>query len=86
MVESPELLLRDLGVAAANSQPTAHHLSRSAGQEAILQQLRAGPRPPDVVQRECGLPRDEVLRALFVLEAAGAVGRLPGDLLVVRTR
>ncbi|MCB9886084.1 MAG: DNA-protecting protein DprA [Planctomycetes bacterium] len=86
VVESPEMLLRDLGVAAANSAGAARQLARCADQEAIVRQLRAGPRPSDVVQRECGLPRDEFLRTLFALEADGAVARLPGDLLALGAR
>lgn len=86
VVESAESLLRDLGVVAQNSPADALFLNRSADQAAILQGLQAGPRPPDAVQRECGLPRAEFLRALFALEAAGVLQRLPGDLLALKIR
>ncbi len=86
VVESPELLLRDLGVAAANSPADSARLARSADEAAILHGLAAGPRPTDVVQREAGLPRDAFLRALFALETTGAVQRLAGDLLALTSR
>lgn len=83
VVESPELLLRDLGVATDNTPATARHLARSADQEAIVRQLQSGPRPADVVQRESGLPRADFLTALFALQAAGNVQRLAGGLLAL---
>jgi DNA processing protein len=83
VIESPESLLRDLGVAAALDDAGAGRLARSADQVAVLEQLREGPRPSDFVQRESGLPREAFLRALFELEADGVVQRLAGDLLRV---
>lgn len=81
VIESPESLLRDLGIQNGLDGAGAGQMARSADQVAVLQQLREGPRPGDFVQRESGLPRDAFLRALFELEASGTILRLPGDLL-----
>lgn len=80
LIEGPEALLRDLGVQAAVAAPDALHLQGSADEQAILQQLRRGPRPSDLLQRESGLDRPSFLRALFLLQGRGAVLRLAGDL------
>ena len=80
IVESPEILLRELGLAAASGQQ-ALEAALSADQQALLAGLRAGPRPSDLLQRETGLDRAAFLRALFGLLQCAAVQRLPGDLL-----
>jgi predicted Rossmann fold nucleotide-binding protein DprA/Smf involved in DNA uptake len=52
----------------------------SAEEERLLQAVGNGPRPTDLLARECALPRPAFLRALFALEQRGALARLPGDL------
>ncbi|MFK7741085.1 MAG: DNA-processing protein DprA [Planctomycetota bacterium] len=79
IVESPEGLLRDLGLVAA-SPNTAHGLERASERETLLAQLDQGPRPTDLLRRESGLDEAAFLRALFELERGGAIARLPGDL------
>lgn len=81
VVEGPETLLRGLGLAArGQTAATALHLHRSADEQAILAALHGGPRPTDLLQREARLERAAFLRALFALEAAGAITRAGGDL------
>ncbi|MBL8729379.1 MAG: DNA-protecting protein DprA [Planctomycetes bacterium] len=80
IVEDPESLLRMLGLGRDRTGAEALGSCRSADEQAVLQALRPGPRPTDLLQRESGLARGALLRALFDLEAAGAVRHLPGDL------
>jgi DNA processing protein len=80
LIEGPEALLQSLGVQAAQSAPDALRLAACADQQRVLSALAGGPRPADLLARECGLDRAAFLRALFRLEQAGAVARLPGDL------
>ena len=86
VVESADALLQSLGLlAGADSQDpdastTAPHLARCADEQRLLDALRSGPRPGDLLARECGLERAAFLRALFALERAAAIVRLPGDL------
>lgn len=80
IVEDPESLLRTLGLGRGRTGPEALAICRSADEQAVLQVLGTGPRPTDLLQRECGLQRGELLRALFALESARGVRRLPGDL------
>jgi DNA processing protein len=79
IVESPESLLQSLGL-VMHSAKTALHLETSAQQQTILAQLSSGPRPTDLLQRECALENVAFLRALFGLEQNGWIERLPGDL------
>ena len=78
---SPIELLRDLGVQAAASPASALGLQVSADEQAILQALRQGPRPSELVQRESGLDRANFLQALLALQGRGAVRAMAGDLL-----
>lgn len=80
----PVELLRDLGVQAATPAAAAHALHGSADAQAILEALRAGPRPADLLQRETALPRARFLAARLGLERDGQVRTLPGDLLARR--
>ncbi|MCC7064505.1 MAG: DNA-protecting protein DprA [Planctomycetes bacterium] len=80
LLESPETLLRDLGVQAQQTGPQALALTGSADELAILQHLQQGPRPSDLLQRESGLDRATFLRALFALHGRGLLQRLAGDL------
>jgi len=80
LLEDPESLLRSLGVQVDQSGAEALQLSHSADEQAILQHLQQGPRPGDLLQRECGLDRAAFLRALFHLQSQGAVQRFAGDL------
>jgi DNA processing protein len=79
IAEGPEALLRLVGL-GADSASGAHRTECSADEQAILDALRRGPRPSDLLQRETGLPRATFLRALFALQQRAAVRRLPGDL------
>lgn len=79
IVESPESLLQSLGL-VMHSPKTALHLESSAEQQTILAQLSGGPRPTDLLRRECALEDVAFLRALFGLEQNGWIERLPGDL------
>tara|TARA_R110002072_G_scaffold46591_13_gene129347 strand:+ start:83956 stop:85008 length:1053 start_codon:yes stop_codon:yes gene_type:complete len=79
IVESPESLLQSLGLVMASAK-TALHLEASAEQQTILAQLMAGPRPTDLLRRECALEDVAFLRAMFGLEQNGWIERLPGDL------
>ncbi|MBL8726492.1 MAG: DNA-protecting protein DprA [Planctomycetes bacterium] len=80
LLEDPESLLRDLGVAGPAAAGTALHFAHSADEHALVQRLQQGPRPGDLLQRESGLDRATFLRALFGLQARGAVARFAGDL------
>jgi DNA processing protein len=80
LIEGPEDLLRSLGIQASQTGPASLHLARCADEQAILAGLRLGPRPTDLLQRECGLDRASFLRALFGLQGRNIVARLPGDL------
>ena len=84
LVESPEALLRDLGVSGQGTGAQALGLLLSADDETVLTALTRGPRPSDLLQRESGLERTALLRALLRLEQAGCVRRLPGDLWTLR--
>ncbi|MBX3464890.1 MAG: DNA-processing protein DprA, partial [Planctomycetes bacterium] len=80
IVEDPESLLRALGLARGTTPPEALAIAGSADAAAIVRALGPGPRPGDLLQRECGLERGAFLRALFALETQRRVRRLPGDL------
>ncbi|MFO1077439.1 MAG: hypothetical protein U1E73_06910 [Planctomycetota bacterium] len=86
IVESAELLLRDLGVTGQGSAAQALALVGSADEQAMLAVLARGARPSDLAQREAGLERGAFLRALLALEERGLVRRLPGDLLAATCR
>ena len=86
LVEDPATLLRTLGLAAARSGADALAFAGSADQQALLRALAPGPRPADLLQRECRLERGPFLRAVFELEQRGALRRLPGDLLLAQAR
>jgi DNA processing protein len=79
-IESSDGLLQALGLATANDPTTALRLAENADQDRLLQALASGPRPTDLLERECALPRGAFLRALFGLEQRGAIARLAGDL------
>ncbi|MBL8755268.1 MAG: DNA-processing protein DprA, partial [Planctomycetes bacterium] len=79
ILESPEALLQSLGLAAA-TPAAAHAMALCADEERLLAVLVGGPRPTDLLARECGLDRVAFLRSLFALEQKGAIARLPGDL------
>lgn len=80
LIEGPESLLRDLGVQPLQSGPEALGFACSADEEAVLAGLTHGPRPTDLLQRECGLDRATFLRVLFALHGRGGIRRLAGDL------
>lgn len=80
LVESPEALLQSLGLQVAQTPATALRLAACAEEERLLQALASGPRPTDLLARECGLDRGTFLRSLFGLEQKRAIARLPGDL------
>lgn len=80
LVESPDTLLQSLGVQSAQTPAASLHLARCAEEERLLRALAAGPRPSDLLARECALDRATFLRAMFALEQRGAIARLPGDL------
>lgn len=79
-IESPDTLLQALGLLGQATPAAALHLACCADEQRLLQALATGPRPGDLLARECGLDRAGFLRALFRLESAGAVARMPGDL------
>lgn len=79
IIESPDALLQSLGL-LANTGEAALRLEWTGEQQAILTQLRAGPRPFDLLRRECGLDDAAFWRALLGLEQAQAIQRLAGDL------
>ena len=79
IIESPESLLHALGL-VARSGATALRMAASADQQAILAQLGSGPRPTDLLRRECALEEVAFLRALFGLQQKAWIERLPGDL------
>ncbi len=76
IVEGPEALLRDLGVAG---QGRALALTASADEQAVLDVLRRGARPSDLLHRESGLDRATFLRVTLALEGRGVIRRQPGD-------
>lgn len=84
-IESADGLLQALGLAPTNSPARSLQLAEGADQQRLLQALAQGPRPTDLLQRECGLQPAAFLRALFQLEAGGGIARLPGDLWRVAT-
>ncbi|MCK5945242.1 MAG: DNA-processing protein DprA [Planctomycetes bacterium] len=79
IVEGPDALLQALGLLAPDPN-TALRLEHGADDQAVLDALRAGPRPTDLLQRECRLDGPTFLRVCLRLEAQGAIRRLPGDL------
>lgn len=79
VVESVEGLLQSLGLAARGAG-RALQLERSAEQARLLELLGGGPRPTDLLRRECGLDEANFLRTLFRMQQDGAIQRLPGDL------
>lgn len=79
-IESADALLQGLGLGSEQAPAAALRLALCADEERLLQALAAGPRPSDLLARESGLERGAFLRALFGLEAKGAVARAPGDL------
>jgi DNA processing protein len=80
VLESPEALLQGLGLRAGAAPAEALRLAACAEEERLLLALANGPRPTDMLARECALPRPAFLRALFALEQRAAIERLPGDL------
>ena len=56
---------------------------RSPQEQAIIDQLLAGPRLTDAVINDCGLPRGEALAVMTVLELRGILRRLPGNLMKI---
>lgn len=80
VVESPESLLQALGLLDGTRAEDAPQLVRCAEEQRLLDLLRQGPRPGDLLARESGLDRSTFLRALFTLERAGQLQRRPGDL------
>lgn len=88
IAENPESLLRDLGVSTpgASTDGTSLALQLSADEQAVLRCLAAGPRPGDLVARECGLDRDSFLAATFTLEGHGLLRQAPGAMLVATRR
>ena len=80
VAESPEGLLRDLGVSGQGTGAQALQLTLCADEQALLAALANGPRPSDLLQRETGLERGRFLRALMGLETKGALRRMAGDL------
>ncbi len=80
VLESAEALLQGLGLRVGAAPAEALHLAACAEEERLLQAAANGPRPTDLLARECALPRAAFLRALFALEQRGALERLPGDL------
>ncbi|MEC8653058.1 MAG: DNA-processing protein DprA [Planctomycetota bacterium] len=79
IIESVEALLQGVGLASPGAAE-ALALALDAGERAVLRQLDGGPRPTDLLRRECGLAGPETLRALARLERRGAVTRSAGDL------
>lgn len=79
IVEDLDGLLRALGL-ATRSPDASLALVRDADQHAVLRHLREGPRPTDLLLRECGLPLRQLLRALTELQRRGQVQQLAGDL------
>lgn len=79
IIESPDALLQALGLTASSGKE-ALRLEVTADQQAILTQLRSGPRPTDLLRRECAIDDAAFWRALVRLEHAQAIQRLPGDL------
>ncbi len=80
VLESAEALLQGLGLRASAGPAESLRLAACAEEERLLQAVGNGPRPTDLLARECALPRPAFLRALFALEQRGALERLPGDL------
>jgi len=79
IIESPDSLLQSLGLIATSSK-AALRLELSGDQQAVLAQLAGGPRPTDLLRRECALDDATFYRALFGLEQSQTIERLPGDL------
>ncbi len=77
----PADLLRRLGANAALRGDAAPEAALGADAAAILDALRSGPRPVDLVQRETKLARGPFLAALDAAVGAGLVRDVPGDLL-----
>ncbi len=79
VLESPDALLHGLGFSTPDAT-AALELALDADAEAVLQALRTGPRPTDLLRREAGLERPQFLRAIEALARTGAAERLDGDL------
>lgn len=56
---------------------------RSPQEQAIIDQLLAGPRLTDAVINDCGLPKPEALAVMTMLEIRGVLRRLPGNLMKI---
>ena len=79
----PGELLRELGVlpGVAGTDERRRRLEADADLTAILRCLERGPRPWDVVARECGLDADRFLDTALRGVESGWLTRMPGDLL-----
>jgi DNA processing protein len=84
LADSPESLLRDLGVEAEAAAPL--ETMASALEAELLRILRRGPRLADALVSEVTAARGAVLVALQRLVAAGRIEPLPGGSYVVRGR
>jgi DNA processing protein len=80
LIESPDAMLQSLGLQPQQRATDALRLATCADEQRVLSALASGPRPTDLLARECGLDRAAFVRAVFRLELAGAIARLPGDL------
>ncbi len=84
LAADPTALLRALSIETAlRHRPGSAAMETSADQQDLLARLAAGPRPTDLVMRECGLDSKRFLDALFALLEARRVQRVPGDLLAL---
>lgn len=79
IVESVEGLLQALGL-ATRSPRAAVALVRDADEQAVLGRLERGPRPTDLLRRECPLTSTQLLRTLSALSRRGLIERGDGDL------
>jgi DNA processing protein len=84
LADSPESLLRDLGVETSAATPVA--TMDSALEAELLRMLRRGPRNADALVSEASQDRGAVLVALQRLVAMGRVEPLPGGSYVARGR
>ena len=79
IIESPHAMLQELGLSVRTGQESLR-LQATADEQSILTQLSQGPRPTDLLRRECALTEVAFLRAIFGLQQSLAIERLPGDL------